>query len=352
MRLKSRLSDSMSAPRVAHLVLDSAAFITGHDLQNCADHFYTTRDVIHEIRDKETKQRLQCLPFELNFVEPSAQDLQFVAQFSKKTGDYDSLSVVDLKVLAVTSYLQRLHVSDQHLSREARTGCVIAGSKSIGHVVRLQTEKPETTVSSEGEWITPENVADVTAKLSSLSTGSCEGSEDVVVACMTSDFAMQNVLLQSGLGLVSVSESRVIRRASHMILRCFACRTTTSDMGKKFCPGCGNQKTLKRVSVTINEKGEKEMHINWRKPISTRGTNRSLPAPRGGKHCNNPVLVEDQPVPQQKACRKALQEKKMTGTAVIQDPDYVLRINPFAVKDVTSRAARHAYVPGGRSQRK
>ena len=71
-------------------------------------------------------------------------------------------------------------------------------------------------------------------------------------------------------------------------------------MDKKFCPKCGN-KTLKRVrnlvadsfidflntlfkvSVTLNEDGSQQIHISTRRPINTKGTKYSLPAPKGGK---------------------------------------------------------------------
>ena len=339
----------MSASKVAHLVLDSGAFIKAHDLQNFADKFYSVREVIDEIRDKETKQRLQSLPFEITFTDPPVQDVHHVVDFSKKTGDYGTLSVVDIKLLALTSYLQRLHVNEEHLKREPGRGQVVASSRETGRVIRFQPESKQ-EVGEEEEWITPENVAEVTEKLTRLNVGAEALSETPQVACMTADYAMQNVLLQSGLALVSVSDTRVISRTNHFILRCFACRTTTADVSKKFCPGCGNLNTLKRVAVTINEKGEKEVHINFRKTISTRGTNQSLPAPRGGKHANNPVLVEDQPLPQRKAGRKALLDKRATGAAGIASPDYVLRANPFAVRDVHSRAARHNYRPGVRGE--
>ena len=52
-------------------------------------------------------------------------------------------------------------------------------------------------------------------------------------------------------------------------------------MDRKFCPRCGN-KTLKRVSVTLNEDGSQQIHISTRRPINTKGTKYSLPAPRGG----------------------------------------------------------------------
>jgi RNA-binding protein NOB1 len=59
----------------------------------------------------------------------------------------------------------------------------------------------------------------------------------------------------------------------------------------------------------------------------------ALPLPRGGKHANNPHLVEDQRFPQQRLSRKARQKTN------VYDPDYVSGSSPFRENDITSRAA-------------
>lgn len=59
----------------------------------------------------------------------------------------------------------------------------------------------------------------------------------------------------------------------------------------------------------------------------------SLPAPKGGKHANNPLLFEDQPMPQQRA------SKQSKANMNVFDLDYVAGSSPFAVNDVTSRAS-------------
>eukprot|EP00899_Mesostigma_viride_P021081 jgi/Mesvir1/28975/Mv17749-RA.1 len=74
------------------------------------------------------------------------------------------------------------------------------------------------------------------------------------VGCLTSDFAMQNVLLQMGLRLVSVDGLRV-RRVQRWALKCDACFTITRDMSRIFCPKCGNGATLNKVSVSVDANG-------------------------------------------------------------------------------------------------
>lgn len=59
----------------------------------------------------------------------------------------------------------------------------------------------------------------------------------------------------------------------------------------------------------------------------------SLPKPQGGKHGNNPLLVEDQRFPQQRLSRKARQKTD------VFNPDYVAGGSPFCENDIYSRAA-------------
>ena len=96
-----------------------------------------------------------------------------------------------------------------------------------------------------------------------------------IVACLTNDFAMQNVLKQIGLHVLS-ADGVVIKVTKTWILRCYTCYFTTPKMDKQFCPRCGN-KTLKRVSVTLNADGSQQIHISTRRPLSTKGKKFSLP---------------------------------------------------------------------------
>ena len=48
-----------------------------------------------------------------------SESIKFVTDFSKKTGDYASLSATDIKVIALTYMLETRHVgSNEHLKKE------------------------------------------------------------------------------------------------------------------------------------------------------------------------------------------------------------------------------------------
>ncbi|PON62839.1 D-site 20S pre-rRNA nuclease Nob [Parasponia andersonii] len=113
------------------------------------------------------------------------------------------------------------------------------------------------------------------------------------VACITSDFAMQNVILQMGLRLLAPGGMQ-IRQLHRWVLRCHACYTVTAEIGRIFCPKCGNGGTLRKVAVTVGENG---VVLAARRPrITLRGTKFSLPLPQGGRDAvtKNLILREDQ----------------------------------------------------------
>ena len=58
------------------LIADSAAFMKNVDLHDIAEKVFTLGDVINEIKDAATKQRLAVLQYEIIFREPSAESLK------------------------------------------------------------------------------------------------------------------------------------------------------------------------------------------------------------------------------------------------------------------------------------
>ncbi|KAG1702347.1 RNA-binding protein NOB1 [Nymphon striatum] len=111
--------------KVKHLVVDSGAFIKNSPLNDLSSNIYSLVDVVHEIKDKATKERLQVLPYELKFKEPSTEAIRIINDFAKKTGDYASLSATDIRLLALTYMLEKEHVGIDHLNTEPKKNMVI-----------------------------------------------------------------------------------------------------------------------------------------------------------------------------------------------------------------------------------
>jgi len=139
-------------------------------------------------------------------------------------------------------------------------------------------------------WLGPENI-DQAVQDVGWGTAKPSSQNQLAVACVTTDFAMQNVLIQMGLKVLSV-DGMVIRRARCYILKCEACFKTTTDLMREFCPSCGNH-TLYKVSVQSTANGVSHYEMRSRKN-SKRGTRFSIPLPKGGRHNNDIVLREDQ----------------------------------------------------------
>lgn len=431
--------------KVQNVVADAGAFIRNAPLQSIGEKIFSLPEVVREIKDKATIQRLQVLPYQLHFRQPSGESIKFVTDFAKKTGDYRSLSAVDIKVMALTYQLEKEVVGTGHIKvnpektvewnatrkmREKPTDIAGFYVGSKGNKSRTASEctsdvmeekrgdethdtqemmtslKTDENVSkdcentktlendnelintdkntdisvqndpelvgdtniedgenvgkcrllSEGDtlssdileeesdededndddddddnddgWITPSNIKSMKERMGDVNTQKA----DVPVGCLTTDFAIQNVLIQMGLNVVSV-DGMLIKKARSYVLRCFACLKITSNVLKEFCPSCGNN-TLQKVTMTVEEDGTVRYFLSRRRPIGCRGTKYSLPLPKGGKHAINPILAEDTPVPQQRETRKAKQKMN------IFNPDYVAGSSPFSLNDITSRASQ------------
>jgi len=140
----------------------------------------------------------------------------------------------------------------------------------------------------EGAWITPSNLHQQRGAGAQARKGPFEAESGV--ACVTTDYAMQNVLLQMGLRLLSL-RGRSIRSLRTWMKKCHACDALSADMGREFCERCGHHSMI-RVQVTVNRAGLVRFWHGTRH-LNLRGTIYSIPRPKGGRHANNLLLSED-----------------------------------------------------------
>ncbi|XP_035738873.1 RNA-binding protein NOB1-like [Vespa mandarinia] len=484
--------------KIQYLIVDTSAFIKNAALQDIGVNIITDQDVVNEITNKRQLRRLVVLPYDLNVQSAFPENIKFVTEFAKKTGDYTSLSATDIKVIALTYQLEKEKVGTEHLKEAPIIVKTVNSAKRNKNRLKpvvgfympkkklnrtngikdkeniTQNEEEEVYVDSLQEYLDPidddivndvdkqkdkenpenekndineehqkyekeaeeeeneddekdeiksdatessnecgsdyetatsdidydtdietedladkfsnlncepdqleiqsedgkmHNVDDILAPISDEEDkdlleqisecedefeDECNNDSDWItpsniknmkkhmdsdilkeksatVACLTMDFAMQNVLMQIGLNIASL-DGRVIKQMRTFIFRCYACFKTTSIMTKVFCPNCGN-KTLKKVAISLDDNGKQQIHINARRPLSAKGKKFSLPTPKGGKHANNPILCEDQPLPQQRVSKLARTKN---------DPlyeDYIAGFSPFVTRDVYSKSA-------------
>ena len=148
------------------------------------------------------------------------------------------------------------------------------------------------------------------------------------VAVLTTDFAMQNVILQINLNLLSSSLLR-IKNVRSVVLRCQACFLVCKEMGKQFCPRCGKP-SLTRVSCSTTASGEFKLHLKKNFQYNSRGDRFSIPKAvhgssngrikGGGKGGwgNELILAEDQ-----KEYERAITTEKRTKERNLMDEDYL-----------------------------
>ncbi|KAJ1949684.1 20S-pre-rRNA D-site endonuclease nob1 [Linderina macrospora] len=417
---------------VVTLVVDTNPFIKGLPLDHIANKFVTIPEVLGELRSRAAKDRYQSLDLKhgIEVIEPDAESMSAVVGFAKKTGDYASLAMADLKVVALAFMLEKRangmrrlrlepvgsqpNIADRKLMENA---VELVGNGDNEEIKEEETEeqevkeaekeveqldnkiqdlsvesneeedamadavltsaaKDEFEVGSDeefddeeeeeeeeesdsqqpaeeddddgwevagpkktkkaprkddffnGEWITPSNVKlHLAANAMGMKNALSNRPQSIFkVACVTSDFAMQNVILKMGINLVT-PDGIAVRRLRTWVLRCHACFALTGDMNKQFCPACGHP-TLKRCSVTTGTNGQLQVHLKKDYRYNLRGTVYSMPKPHGGKHTIRDVITREDDKAYRSAVRyKQIKESKansgLGGVNSLLDPDFI-----------------------------
>jgi len=344
---KTTVTFNIPTPQKGCLVLDANAFIKGLDgYVSQADVLITTPQVVGEIKDRHSRELLQRLPVELIVLDPTPESVNKVVDAASRTGDLGALSRTDIRLCAlgldIGAQLQALRpaiasarvdvnpdeievVGDEQSDDDGADAEADAAAnddeddKADDDDGAANDDEDDDAAmpgwggsDDEGEWINESNVDRVRGfhvraegEEAATIAGAFAGADDdgdIIgdryekgFATATSDFPMQNVLLHLGVPIVGPTGMQ-IRELRTWLLRCHACFTLVTDTTRQFCPDCGSGNTLKRVSYTVTETGERKLFINFKHHISTRGNVYSLPKPRGGRNGTNRTLVlrEDQ----------------------------------------------------------
>ncbi|OMJ80758.1 hypothetical protein SteCoe_18916 [Stentor coeruleus] len=238
------------------VVLDTGPLIKGIPLSTLGETFYTTSSVLQEVRDKHARNSLSLKLEEIKTTEPTEEDLAYIIEFSKKTGDFTSLSTTDLQILALTCRLHR------------ENGGTL--NTTPGEI------RPYQNRNKMDEWITPENFK----------------SQDGRICLVTFDFAIQNVAIQAGIKLLNPSGME-IKFLKKWVKKCKACEEICEEVEKEFCPSCGNH-SLYKISYTVDSEGRTQYYEPKNKRNNLTGTVYPIPNPKGGKNSNDVILREDQ----------------------------------------------------------
>ncbi|KAJ1850020.1 20S-pre-rRNA D-site endonuclease nob1 [Coemansia sp. RSA 2703] len=443
--------DQNDGKPVVTLVVDTNPFIKGLPLEHIATKFVTVPDIHRELKSRASKERYDALEIShgIETIVPDAESMQAVCNFAKKTGDFSSLSLADLRIIALAFMLEKKANGMRHLrlepvgdqpniaDRKLLESAEIVGNTSHKYdeneavdieeeqvesseieqkveslsissntVAETQPESVDVPVESQisdpaasdvlqsvkndelevgsdedmdedgfdsdfgntsasagaaadaqedaeddndgwevarpktkkrvehvdeffnGDWITPKNVKHHLANnaMGMKDTQVDQPQRAIKVACVTSDFAMQNVMLKMGIRLVT-PDGIAVTRLYTWVLRCHACGHLTGDMNKQFCPSCGHA-TLKRCSVSTGSNGRLQVHLKTNYIYNLRGTIYSMPKARGGQHTTKDIITRAD----DKAYLRAMDYKKrvesrsnagLSGSSSLMDPDFI-----------------------------
>nr|POE72973.1 20s-pre-rrna d-site endonuclease nob1 [Quercus suber] len=235
---------------------------------------------------------------------------------------------------------------------DVETKSIEESAEKVDSAQNSSDQPSDDSESDGGGWITPSNLKKKQAnETGGAATTSIPEPKTMQVAVLTTDYAMQNVILQINLNLLSPSLTRV-RHLKTFVLRCHACFGVCKDMTKQFCPRCG-QATLTRVSCSTSASGEFKLHLKRNMQWNTRGDRYSVPKPvhgstngrryhGGGKAGwgTELILAEDQ-----KEYQRAEKSEKRIKERSLMDEDYL----PGILTGDRGRAGGRIKVGAGRN---
>lgn len=243
---------------------------------------------------------------------------------------------------ALTESVASLKVSSETNSTESPKDEPIAvPDESIELIQEEQVEAEEEEEEGEDDdddWITPSNIKKHQEKDNNIDA-TAQDVKTMKVACATHDFAVQNVLLQIGLNLVS-GEGKRISSVKTWVLRCHACFKVTRKMDLKFCPSCGGA-TLMRTSVSTDSKGAMKVHLKRNMQWNNRGTVYGISKQQHGtanmKGRDNLILRADQ-----REVEKLEKRDRYRKEHDLLDPDHVPSI-VSGRRDTTAGSVRYGH---------
>ena len=206
------------------------------------------------------------------------------------------------------------------LSAEARAAKA-AARKRVEAALAAQVGPGGLEEADDLPWVTVENLkatqrTDPNRRVMALDAST-------KVACLTTDFAMQSVLVQMGLKLMG-ADGMLMRSVKHWVLRCSGCFTLQATLESQFCSKCGNTSLVRLISI-LQSNGARRVLPEEGAPArvrstNVRGTKFPMPKPESGRRAKNLILAEDQ-------LAEAQEKLRRQGKAKVRDvfdPDYSL----------------------------
>merc|ERR1712032_1786976 len=298
---------------------------------------YTTSSVLAEIKDPEARAIARECFQDFKILNPCKQAMFFVNRFTKATGDFFSLSQTDTEVIALAieliqkrkklSLINKMpeqvvnHVREKSKktegeaqegesneqdeeeepeqeeknteenvpekeNKENEESKESKEENSTKKPLKLWNEGVDYDQDDEEGWITKDNYKSM---LSTKVEASSE-SDAIGVSIVTSDYAMQNTILQMKIPLRSY-DNMLITKVRSYVLECFTCQGICKDVSKVFCPSC-KYDTLLKVTCSFNADGSLVLYRKKNYKVNLRGKKYHIP--KFGRVNDDLILTEDQ----------------------------------------------------------
>ena len=254
----------------------------------------------------------------------------------------DRVSADDEESAAADSLSKKVNFDNSSAPERPEHSSRILRSTGAAEYSSAQSNRFRAEEDDGENWINPSNLSSCRITGSGMLGGSrAQGAKNAKflsgakVACVTTDFSMENVIIQMGLRLMSV-EGRLIFRVKQWVLRCAGCYTIHYDTDKLFCTKCGLN-MLQRIAASVDSKtGELRLHLKANYRHNTRGMIHSLPKPGSqGRYDGELLMREDQLLTgiwRQKVAKIKHDVKSAFGEDITHDVGLQINKREFGVK--------------------
>ena len=303
----------MTAPSFKTLIFDTTPLLNGNVPFNSADEFFTVKEVLEEVKDKASRERLSTF-YSLQVKEPTKEALTIVMDAARTTGDLPSLSRTDIVFLALCVTLDKelAPAKEYKILKPAQVTVEpkpTVESKEPVSKETVDTKEDTTKLSAEPsikeekepEWITKDNFVETSEPKDNV--------QKISLGCVSGDNAVQNVLLALKIKAYDGNMKRV-RQTKSFLMRCHACGwCCDASVINRFCQACGSPCLMKCSYSVSASTGQKTIWLKANFDYNLRGTVFSIGKPKGGRQ-NDLVLRGDQREYQRAITRQAQAKAK------------------------------------------
>jgi len=236
---------------VQNLVLDANGFFSFktledfNQIQKNVGKIYTTPSIINEIKNKKQKEIFEVIRSFIQITTPTSDSDAFILKTVSQSTDRRNLSKADRDILALT-YELSLKFPEKQPSESLKL------EKNSNLRGFFKSEKNDEDAGEMG-WVGP-------------GADKNQESVSVKVACLTSDFDIQNVLLKLSLNIYSNKDNMLINTIKFFVTMCRYCGLECRRQRGDTCPTCG-LRGLDQISASCTKGNEKKLHLSQKYKI-------------------------------------------------------------------------------------